>query len=139
VREITTLLVNLFKFKFFKMANETTSTASNGSGLDPKVSSLLSWILGGTIIVPLILAVIEKDKFAKFNAWESLIWTIASTVVVFVVYTIISFVTFGIGGLCFPILFVPFLGNIYGAVKAYNGEMWKIPTIGDFAEQLASK
>lgn len=118
---------------------DSASTTSNGTGLDPKVSGLLSWLLGGTVIVPAVLFFIEKDKFAKFHALQSLIWSIAAGVIAGVLYFIITIVTFGIGSLCLPIIFLPVIVNILGAIKAYNGEMWKLPVIGDFAEQQSGK
>ncbi len=114
-----------------------TAPAAQGTGLDPKISGLISWVFGATIFVPLILFVIEKDKFAKFHAFESLIWSIFATVVVWGGSFVLSITIVGV--CCIPLLFALYLVNFYGAYMAYKGEMWKLPVIGDMAEQQAGK
>ena len=118
------------------MADTTpaTSTAS-GSGLEPNISGLLSWLFAP--ISSIIFIIIEKDKMAKFHAWESLIWTVGAFIVATVLATILTFSV--IGACCAWIPYMYYIVNIIGAIKAYNGEMWKLPVIGDFSESQAGK
>jgi uncharacterized membrane protein len=110
--------------------------AKSGSGLDPKISGLLSWIFAP--LSSLIFLVIEKDEFAKFHAWQSLLWGVISFVLGFVLSTVMAFTI--ILACCAPFAFLlPYIVNIIGAIKAYNGEMWKLPVIGDFAAEQAKK
>lgn len=106
-------------------------TTNNSSGLDPKVAGLLCWLFAP--ISSVIFLVVEKnDKSVKFHAWESLVtWG-----VLLVVYILITVVTLGCGSI---FAWVIFLLMIVGAVKAYQGEMWKLPVVGDWAEKQASK
>jgi uncharacterized membrane protein len=115
------------------------TTKSSGSGLDPKIAGLLAWIFAP--ISSIILLVVDKDNtFIKFHSWQSLIWSIASYIVATLIYTVLSVVTFGLGACCaWVIYFLPLGVQIYGAIKAYNGEMWKLPYIGDFAEKQANQ
>jgi uncharacterized membrane protein len=48
---------------------------------------------------------------------------------------VIAVVTFGIGGLCFPLILIGFL---YLAYKAYQGERFVLPVVGEFAEKQMS-
>lgn len=106
---------------------------SSGTSLEPNVAGLLCYIAGW--ITGLIFFLIEKDDdFVRFHAMQS--------IVTFGAITILSIV--------FGILFmVPFLGMILGTilwigtiilwillmVKAYQGERFKLPLIGDLAEK----
>jgi uncharacterized membrane protein len=53
--------------------------------------------------------------------------------------TIIAVVTMGIGSVCYPLSFlilpVAFVGWVYAAYKAYEGEEWEMPLIGEFAKK----
>lgn len=97
---------------------------SSGSGLDPKVAALLCWLLAPITSV-IFLLVDKDDKFVKFHALQSLVWF-------FVAMVISSVLSFTIILAC--LFWVPFIVNIYAAIKAYNGEMWKLPVIGDWVE-----
>ena len=129
---------------------------AGGSGLDPKVAGALSYIW----IVGLIFFFIEKDnKFIRFHAAQSLIFGIANSVlmmVLVVVGVVLTFV-FGIGGamiggivgtlvsmltwliwlLFWLVALAMLIGLVVAAVKAYQGQMFKLPIIGKFAEKLA--
>jgi len=109
----------------------------SATGLDPKIAAVLCWILAP--LSSIIFIFIEKDdKFVKFHAWQSLFWGIIAIVISIVLSTILSFTVILI--CCAPFSFLlPFIVTIVGAVKAYNGEMWKLPVIGDIAEQQANK
>lgn len=105
---------------------------ASGSGLDPKVASLLAWIFAP--LGSIIFMITEKDdEFVKFHAFQSLFAAIAG----WVIYFVGSFVTLGFGAVC--LWLVPFGIQIFGAIKAYQGEKYKFPIIGDMAEQQASK
>lgn len=111
------------------MAEAATATSSSsGSGLDPKVAGLLAWIFAplGSII---FLVIDKDDDFVKFHAMQSLY----ASIVGWVVYFIGTAVTFGIGGIC--LWLVPMGIQIFGAIKAYQGEKYKFPVIGDMADK----
>jgi len=129
-----------------------------GSGLDPKVAAALSYIW----IVGVIFYFIEKEnKFVRFHAMQSIIFGIANLVILgllMVVAFILTF-AFGVGGaivgggvgtligllvwlvwlLFWVIALALFIGLIFAAVKAYQGQTFKLPIIGNFAEQIVNK
>ncbi len=131
-------------------AEKKAAPASGGSD-DTKLIGALCYIIG--IIVPLYVLLTEKknDKFLAFHAWQSLL----ITVVWFVVYSIImvgtlvlgfalAFVTAGFGTMIIPcvmlvVLLVLLVMIVFLAWKAYQGERYKLPVLGDFAEKQANK
>jgi uncharacterized membrane protein len=132
---------------------------SSGIGsLDPKVAAALSYIW----IVGLIFFFIEKEnRFVRFHAMQSIIFGIANTVIMgaLAVLAIILTFAFSIGGavvgggagmlvqllvwvvwLIFWLLALLFLaGLIFAAYKAYQGEKFKLPFIGNMAEKIVEK
>jgi len=123
---------------------------STGSGLDPKVAGALSYIW----IVGLIFFFIEKEnRFVRFHAMQSILFGIANTVIMglLVVVGIILTAVLSVGGalvggplgmivhllvwvvwLIFWLIALLFLvGLVLAAVKAYQGQMFKLPIIGN--------
>lgn len=93
---------------------------------DDKLWSALSYVLAP--IVGIIMLLLEEKKarpFIKYHAVQS----IAASVVVFVLVIVVSVITFGFGGLCFPLVWLVFL---YWAYKAYQGEYFEIPWLTGF-------
>lgn len=118
------------------METQAPMAKKSGTGLDPKIAGFLAWLLFP--VSSIIFVLIEKDDdFVKFHAYESLLAGIA----IFIAYAISSALTV----LLIGILLVPLVGLgslviwILGMVKAYQGEKWKLPVIGDMAEEWAGK
>jgi uncharacterized membrane protein len=134
------------------------SSSSGIGGLDPKVAAALSYIW----IVGVIFFFIEKEnKFVRFHAMQSIIFGIANSVIL-VVLMVVAFVltiVMGVGGamvggalglivsllgwliwLLFAlVIIVLMLGLVFAAVKAYQGQMFKLPIIGNMAEKIVNK
>jgi uncharacterized membrane protein len=133
-------------------------TSSGIGGLDPKVAAALSYIW----IVGLIFFFIEKEnRFVRFHAMQSIIFGISNSVImgVLAVIAVILTFAFSIGGavvgggigtlvqllvwvvwLIFWLLALLFLvGLIFAAYKAYQGEKFKLPVIGNMAEKIVNK
>ena len=110
-----------------------TPMPKTSSGLDQNVAALLCYLLG--FVGGLIFYLIEKEnRFVKFHALQS----IALSVVFFVGYIVViilGFIPF-IGGVLYCLYFLGGLGVfILCMVKAYQGEMYKLPILGDFVEK----
>lgn len=110
---------------------ETKKTAL---GLDENIEGVLAYVLGW--ITGLVFWVLEpENKFVRFHAMQS--------IVVFGALTVVEIV----------LGFIPILGFILGAIlglagfalwlwlmyKAYQGELYKLPWAGDFAEQQVNR
>jgi uncharacterized membrane protein len=98
-------------------------------GLDANVAALLSYLAG--FITGIIFFVLEKEnKFVRFHAMQSIIVFGAFFVLQMVmVFTIIFIVLIPVINIAAVILWVILM------IKAYNGEMYKLPVIGDIAEK----
>ncbi len=119
-------------------------------GLDGNVTALIGYLIG---IVALILIFIEKDnRFVRFHAVQSVLWSatcFVATIVIFFGGCIIGIIlgqvseTLGaiVGGLAFllylALLFGMIAGLIFGAIKAFGGDMFKLPLVGNYAERWA--
>jgi len=125
------------------------------TGLAPNVAAALGYIW----IVGLIFFFIEKEnKFVRFHGMQSVLYGALWFVIGFVLM-ILSFIVALVGGVASSAgsaggivggllwlistivwLFVPLLylgGLILGALKAYQGQAFKFPIIGNMAEKIA--
>jgi len=103
-------------------------------GLDRNVSALLSYLLGW--VSGLIVILIEKeDDFVRFHAMQSIVTFGAITILSIVFGTMFIFVGF-IG----PLIHVASIALwVLLMVKAYQGEKFMLPVIGEISEEWAKK
>ncbi|PJE67515.1 hypothetical protein COU95_02010 [Candidatus Shapirobacteria bacterium CG10_big_fil_rev_8_21_14_0_10_40_9] len=100
-----------------------------GTGLPTNTAAALSYVLGW--LTGIVFLLIEKDPFVRFHAMQSII--------TFGLLTIISFVPI-IGWLLSPLaMIVGFVLWLVLIFKAYQGEEFKLPVIGDFAKKQVGK
>lgn len=96
-----------------------------GLGLPKNTAAALSYVLGW--ITGIVFLLVEKDPFVRFHAMQSII--------VFGILTVINFIPL-IGWILSPLImivgFVLWLLLIY---KAYQGEEFMLPVVGDFAKK----
>jgi uncharacterized membrane protein len=99
-----------------------------------RLMAALSWFFAPiSSIVFIVIESYKKDKLVQFYSWQGIAFVVAG----FVISTVLSVVTLGLAScLIAPAWLVI---AVLGAVKAYNGEVWKLPMIGDWAEQQTNK
>jgi uncharacterized membrane protein len=129
---------------------QNMSGGKSALGLDANVTALLGYIIG---IVAIILIFIEKDnRFVRFHAIQSVVYHVGTFVVIFAIWIVggiiaavlgqISSVLGLIGILIYLLgllLWLAWLGGmIYGAIKAYQGQMFKFPIFGNLAEKWSN-
>jgi uncharacterized membrane protein len=112
--------------------NEIVPSKSS-TGLEPNIAGMLCYVLGA--LTGIVFLVIEKEsRFVRFHAMQSTIFGVAW----FVLNIVLSFIPvigwmlrmiIGLGGLILWILLM---------LKAYQGQMYKLPVIGDIAEKQAN-
>ncbi|MGH7198005.1 MAG: DUF4870 domain-containing protein [Candidatus Omnitrophota bacterium] len=109
---------------------ETKDLGKTSSGIQANVAALLSYLLG--FITGIIFYLIEKEnKFVRFHAMQSIITFGA----LFVAGVVIGFLPV-IGLALLPVLWVlEVVLWIILMIKAYQGELFKLPVIGDMAEK----
>jgi uncharacterized membrane protein len=113
--------------------------------LDANVAALLSYIL--TWLSGLVFYLMEKDnRFVRFHAMQSILLgaTVVVILIVFsVIYTITSYISWILGslfGLLWLLVWLVFLAAwIMCMVKAYQGQQFKLPLLGDIAENIINK
>jgi|SRR5215213_6179962 uncharacterized membrane protein len=126
-------------------------------GLDTGIGVLICYFGNLACGLPLglvysILVVVQDktNRVARFHAFQSLLLIALGFVIgipLGIVYTIGMFVDIALGlpvftGLAGLLTLVVMLGLLYfvimAAIKGYNGEIYKIPVIGNFAEKFAN-
>jgi uncharacterized membrane protein len=108
----------------------------SGTGLEPNIAGLLSYVLGW--ITGLIFILVEqKDEFVRFHAMQSIV-VFGAVTVVMIALSILSWIPFigilfivlqAIVGLCAFVLWIVLM------VRAYQGVRYKLPWAGDWAER----
>ena len=125
----------------------------SSTGLDENIAALLSYVFGW--VSGLIFFLIEKDsRLVRFHAMQSLLFNIlvavvgiALWIVLFVVFMIVAQVS---GALATILSLVSILvwgvfllgilaGFILCLVKAFQGQYFKLPVLGNFAEKFSTK
>lgn len=111
------------------------------TGLEQNTAALLSYLF--TWVTGLIFYLIEKDnKYVRFHAMQSIFFGIAMVLagaLLVVITTILRHVPF-IGGMTSMLLsFIYWIGTVVIwitlMVKAFQGERYKLPFVGDIAER----
>jgi len=107
---------------------------ASSTGLDPNLAGLLCYLAG--LITAIIFLIIEKEnRTVRFHAYQSL----AVFGALFVLSLIAGFIP--VVGTLVSILLAP-VGLILWIllmVKAYQGERYKLPVTGDWAEEQSGK
>ena len=127
--------------------------AKSSTGLEENLAALLSYVFGW--VSGLIFFLIEKDsRLVRFHAMQSLLLNVVAGVVAIALW-IVLFVLFMIatqvsGALTTLLGFVSILiwlvfiaaiviGVVMCLIKAYQGQYFKLPIIGNFAEKFSAK
>lgn len=101
-------------------------------GLDENIVSALTYVLG--FITGIIFILMEKEnKTVRFHAMQSII-TSGALFVIQIVLMIVGFVIPFIGLLSFLIGLVGLVLWLVLIIKAFQGEKFKLPVVGDMAE-----
>lgn len=104
----------------------------SSTGIQPNVAALLCYLVGW--ITGLVFFLIEKEnKFVRFHAFQSLV-TFGSLAVLTIVLTFVPVIGWSI----IPIIYlVQLVLWVVLMIKAYQGELFKLPVVGEMAEKKA--
>jgi len=112
------------------MENQPTPTPAP-SVKDANLYAALSYVLG--LITGIFFFLISKDKYVRFHAMQSIVLSVVLAVVSYILGRVP-----GIGGMIDSLFSLAALVlYIVLIIKAYKGEKYKLPVIGDFAEKQA--
>ena len=125
----------------------------SSTGLDENVAAVLSYVFNW--VSGLVFFLIEKDsRLVRFHAMQSLILAIVffvGSIVLYIAWFVLaiafsqisgllgSLVGLVVGLLIFVFFIACVIGWILGMVKAYQGQFFKLPLIGNFAEKFSTK
>jgi len=113
------------------ISNSSEETAPSEISKDARSMALLCHLLGvfTSVIVPLVIWLLKKDEdaFIEDQSKEALNFQITIMLGYFIV-GIVTFVTFGIGGILFPVLMIGnFVFGIIAALKSNEGIAYHYP------------
>jgi uncharacterized membrane protein len=112
---------------------DTTNPEKSSTGLEANLAAALTYVLGP--ITGILFLVLEKDsKFVRFHAMQSTITFIA----LFVVAIILGMIPILGWLLLLPYQLAVLVLWIFLMFKAFKGEKFKLPTVGDLAERQVS-
>jgi len=108
------------------------SEQKSGSGLEPNVAGFLCYLLWW--LTGIVFIVIEKDdKTVRFHAWQS-IFTFGAISILQIILNFIPVVGWIIG-------LILWIGSVILWIvlmaKAYQGQLYKLPVVGDIAAKQA--
>ena len=130
--------VLLFNLNFKKGATVPEETPQ--SGLSDSAASGLAYITIIPAIIFLVVPPYNQKPLIRFHCWQSIFLCIA-WIVCAIALTILRMMPF-IGWFVWPLHLLVDLGLfilwVIVLIKAFNGERFKIPVIGDFAEKQAN-
>ena len=125
----------------------------SSTGLDENIAALLSYVFGW--VSGLIFFLMEKDsRLVRFHAMQSILLG-AAAIVIFVVFWIVAvvsslvvgYISSILGGIVWLVMVLVggvlglgiFVGAIISLIKAYQGQYFKLPVIGNLAEKYSAK
>lgn len=127
--------------------------AKSSTGLDENLAALLSYVL--TWITGLVFFFMEKtSRLVRFHAMQAILLGATAGVLGFVLWfgwiilaivgAMVSDVLPGLISLVFGLLFFAFWVGIMIAwimclIKSYQGQYFKLPVLGNFAEKFSAK
>lgn len=123
-----------------KVATVPATTTANAGGLTDNMAGMLAYI---TIIPAIIFLVMEpynKNRFIRFHAWQCLLFA-GALLVLHIGLSVLTVVPF-LALITLPLHLLVSLGGfilwIIVLIKANQGQMYKLPVIGDMAEKQAN-
>ena len=107
--------------------------APAAGGLQDNVAGMLAYITIIPAIVFLVMEPYNKSKFVRFHSFQCL-FLAGAMIVIDIALGFIPIV----GWMMAPLVgLAGFVLAIVSLLKAYQGQMWKIPVIGEFASKQA--
>ncbi len=103
-------------------------------GLEENIAGVLCYVLGW--ITGIVFLVLEKEnKFVRFHAMQSIATFLPLMVIAWItnlIFMWIPFISWAISTLIWILVLILWLILMF---KAYQGEMYKLPIVGNFAEK----
>ncbi len=120
---------------------EQIPSSANQAGLSENAAGGLAYITVIPAIIFLLVEPYSKNRYVRFHAWQCIFMTIAWWVIdigiwifgrMLVFFRLLTLGLYPLVALAMLILWLMVL------IKAFNGEKFKLPIIGDLAEKQAN-
>ena len=106
-------------------------TEASSTGLDRNLAAALAYL--GAFFTGIVMLIIEKkNRFVRFHAMQSTVCFFGFFVLSIAINSFPLLGPFVFAFILFPAVVIIWLVLMF---KAYHGEMFKLPVIGDFAEK----
>jgi len=106
----------------------------NAGGLAENVAGMLAYVTFIPAIIFLVMEPYNRNRFVRFHSFQCIFLTVflfaLNLVLGFI--PIIGWAVSSLVGLAMLALWIVLL------IKAYGGQMWKVPVVGDMAEKQAN-
>src|SRR6266700_1173926 len=124
-------------------------TGKSALGIDGNLAAAIGYPIGILAIICLIMD--KENRFVKFHALQSILYHVAAIVIfrglvilLTILTVMLAFARLGerrssLWLLYVMVFFGHLAGLIYGAVKSYGGDYFKLPLIGNMAQNYANK
>jgi uncharacterized membrane protein len=121
-----------------------TTSERSSTGLDANIAAALSYFLG-LLSGAVFFGIETESRFVKFHAMQSMLASVAA-IVIYIAYTVVWMVLWRIpflgwlagifGFLGYALIALGLLGAwLYCMFRAFQGERFKLPYIGEVAEK----
>ena len=116
------------------------TAGSSGQGMADNVAGMLAYVTIIPAIIFLVTAPYNKNRFIRFHSFQCLFFCVALIVlqIALSILTVVPFMAF----ITLPLHLLIGLGSlglwIVLLIKANQGQMYKLPFIGDLAEKQAN-
>ncbi len=114
-------------------------SVTSGAGMADNVAGMLAYVTFIPAVIFLVLEPYNKSRFVRFHAFQCIFLTVAAVAahIVLGILTVVPFLVL----LTFPLHALVSLAwlvaSILLALKANQGQKYKLPVIGDLAEKQA--
>jgi uncharacterized membrane protein len=116
------------------------ATTAQGGGMTDNVAGMLAYVTIIPAIIFLLVAPYNRNKFVRFHSFQCIFLTVAwialgialsivGAIPVLGWMTLLIWPVIGLAGLALWVILL---------IKANQGQMWKVPFIGDLAEKQAA-
>jgi uncharacterized membrane protein len=108
--------------------------ATSAGGLTDNVAGMLAYITFIPAIIFLVMEPYSRNRFVRFHAFQSIFLSVGWIIIATALRIALPWFLWPLWGLIDLALFALWVILL---IKAYNGQKWKLPVIGDMAEKQA--
>lgn len=120
-------------------------TTSSHTGLVPPIAALLCYLCAP--VTGIVFLLLEKDdKLVRFHAWQAVAFSVTAFLVMIALSlfaAIVGMISTLLGGLIYlmmyPAVILFFVFWILCLIRAYEGERYHLPVLGDIVEAQLRK